>query len=332
MAAPRKPATFTGSSPLAPLMAQFVQEKRACGYRYNVGAWSLRRLDAHLCRQGLQQVELPRSMTSSWLTKQPHETGKTQRARINLVRQFALFMRRLGLPADVPDQGSGAKESKSFLARVLTHEEVRRLLDTVDRIEPMASTHLRHIVLPELLRVLYGCGLRLEEALSLRIRDVDLIQGVLHINDTKFRKDRLVPPARPLVVRLQKYAAALGPRSDDDYFFPSPRGGQLHGSGVYRNYRDLLHRCHIGHGGRGEGPRLHDLRHNSGSRIIPGAASRSAAPSSVVIGGTPSDPRHYQRPLRKSSRRSLGRKRGTDVFLAVVAARARSFSCMSACR
>ena len=67
--------------------------------------------------------------------------------------------------------------------------------------------------------------------------------------------DGLVPPARPLVVRLQKYAAALGPRADDDYFFPSPRGGQLHGSGVYRNYRDLLHRCHIGHGGRGEGPR-----------------------------------------------------------------------------
>jgi integrase/recombinase XerD len=114
--------------------------------------------------------------------------------------------------------------------------------------------------LPELLRVLYGCGLRLEEALSLRIRDVDLIQGVLHINDTKFRKDRLVPPARPLVVRLQKYAASLGSRPEDDHFFPSPRGGPLHGSGMYRNYRDLLQRCHIGHGGRGEGPRLHDLR------------------------------------------------------------------------
>jgi integrase/recombinase XerD len=170
-------------------------------------------------------------------------------------------MRRLGLPADVPDHAVGAKESKTFLARVLTHEEVRRLLEAADRIEPMASTHLRHIVLPELLRVLYGCGLRLEEALSLRMRDVDLVQGVLRINDTKFRKDRLVPPARPLVVRLQKYAAALGPRADDDYFFPSPRGGQLHGSGVYRNFRDLLHRCGIGHGGRGEGPRLHDLRH-----------------------------------------------------------------------
>jgi len=242
-------------------MAQFVQEKRACGYRYDEYASSLRRFDAYLCRQGLQQVALPRAVISSWLAKQPHESGKTQRVRINMVRQFALFMRRLGLPADVLDPGAGAKQSKSFLARVLTHDEVRRLLEAADQIEPRASTHLRHLVLPELLRVLYGCGLRLEEALSLRIRDVDLIQGVLHINDTKFRKDRMVPPARPLVVRLQKYAATLGPRPADAHFFPSPRGGPLHGSAVYRNYRHLLQRCHIRHGGRGKGPRLHDLRH-----------------------------------------------------------------------
>ena len=261
MAMPRKPVTFTGNSPLAPLMAQFVQEKRACGYRYNECALCLRRFDAYLCRQGLQQVELLRAVISPWLAKQPHEAGKTQRVRINMVRQFALYMHRLGLPADVPDQGTGDKQSKSFLARVLTHDEVRRLLDAADRIEPRASTHLRHLVFPELLRVLYGCGLRLEEALSLRMRDVDLIQGVLHINDTKFRKDRLVPPARPLVVRLQKYVVALGSRPEDDYFWPSPRGGRLVGGAEYCNYRELLHRCHIGHGGRGQGPRLHDMRH-----------------------------------------------------------------------
>ena len=56
MAMPRKPVTFTGNSPLAPLMEKFIQEKRACGYRYNECALSLRRFDAYLCRQGLQQV------------------------------------------------------------------------------------------------------------------------------------------------------------------------------------------------------------------------------------------------------------------------------------
>jgi hypothetical protein len=118
---------------------------------------------------------------------------------------------------------------------------------------------------------------------------------------------RLVPPARPLVVRLQKYTAALGPRSDDDYFFPSPRGGQLHGSGVYRNYRDLLHRFHIDHGGRGEGPRLHDLRHNSESRIIPSAASNKTALSMFSPGRRQTHARNYQSRLRKSMIRSLGR-------------------------
>lgn len=261
MAMPRKPVTFTGNSPLAPLMEKFIQEKRACGYRYNECALSLRRFDAYLCRQGLQQVELPTTVIAPWLAKQPHEAVKTQRVRINMVRQFALYMQRFGLPADVPSPGIGFKQSKSFLAHVLTHDEVRRLLDAADRIEPKASTHLRHLVFPELIRVLYGCGLRLDEALSLRVRDVDLVQGLLRINDTKFRKDRLVPPARPLVIRLQRYATLLGSRPEDDYFFPSPRGGRLAGSAVYSNYRDLLQRCHIGHGGRGEGPRLHDLRH-----------------------------------------------------------------------
>ncbi len=258
---PHKLLTLSGRSPVAPLMAQFVQEKRACGYRYNAHVNALQRFDAFLCREGLQQIELPRALVSSWLARQPHETSNTQVHRIGIVRQFALFMQRMGHSAHVPDLGCRANQSRGFVARVLSHDEVRRLLDAADQLKAHASTHLRHLVLPELLRVLYGCGLRLDEALSLRVQDVDLAQGVLHINDAKFHKDRLVPPALPLVVRLRAYSAALGPRSPDAAFFSSSRGPRLAGSGVYRNYRALLHQCHIGHGGRGQGPRIHDLRH-----------------------------------------------------------------------
>ncbi len=256
-----KVPTIGGRSPLAPLMEDFIQEMYTCGYRATYHAAILRRFDAFLHQQGLQRRELPKSLSWQWLAKQPHESASTQLHRISVVRQFAMFLCRIGHPADVPERSMGAKATTEFTPRILTHDEVRRLLDAADSLEPVANTPIRHLVMPELFRLLYGCGLRVNEALALRVKDVDLIQGVLRINDGKFRKDRLVPPALPLVQRLQKYAGKIGHQRDDAYFFPSPRGGRCSLGPIYWMFRVLLMRCRIPHGGRGQGPRVHDLRH-----------------------------------------------------------------------
>jgi integrase/recombinase XerD len=120
---------------------------------------------------------------------------------------------------------------------------------------------LRHLIMPEVLRLLYGCGCRVSEVLHLRVTDVDLDRGILTVRDAKFGKDRLVPPAVPLVQRLQRYAARMGPRPPDAFFFPSPTGGPWNLGSVYWLYRELLLQCGIPHAGRGKGPRVHDLRH-----------------------------------------------------------------------
>jgi integrase len=60
--------------------------------------------------------------------------------------------------------------------------------------------------MPEVFRLLYGCGFRISEVLKLRVRDVDLNQGIITVRQGKLRKDRLVPPALSLVDRLRKYA------------------------------------------------------------------------------------------------------------------------------
>lgn len=46
-----------------------------------------------------------------------------------------------------------------------------------------------------MLRLIYGCGLRISEAIKLRVGDVDLQTGVLLIRAAKFNKDRYVPMA-----------------------------------------------------------------------------------------------------------------------------------------
>jgi integrase/recombinase XerD len=63
------------------------------------------------------------------------------------------------------------------------------------------------------------------------------------------------------VNRLKTYAAGFGNRSDDAIFFPSPDEGPYKLRTLYGLFRKLLLQCGIAHGGRGKGPRVHDLRH-----------------------------------------------------------------------
>ena len=204
---------------------------------------------------------LPWSVTGEWLAKRPHESANTHRDRISVVRQFTLFLCRQGYRADVPNKLLGAKKEAEFSPRILTRAEVGKLLQAVDQLTPTARFPLRHIIMPEVFRLLCGCGFRLGEVLHLRVADVDLQQGILTVRDGKFGKDRLVPPALALVLRLRKYAEHFGARPPEAFFFPSPHGGPLNLRTVYFLFRTLLLQCGIPHAGRGKGPRVHDLRH-----------------------------------------------------------------------
>jgi len=254
-------STVPSQSILAPLLEKFIQEKRACGYRYDEEVRILGHLDLFLSGKELRSTELPRSTTKQFLSKKTHESSGTHRHRITVVRQFAKFLLRLGYPAYVPDSTLVQRDRAGFTPRILTHEEIRTLLQAVDQIVPTARSPLRHLIMPEIFRLLYGCGFRLGEVLNLQVRDVDLNQGVLTVRQGKFRKDRLVPPTLSLVTRLQKYAASLGDRLPDAVFFPAPSGGPYKIWSIYTVFRKLLLECGIAHAGRGKGPRIHDARH-----------------------------------------------------------------------
>ena len=248
-------------STLAPLMEQFVGEKRACGYKYLEGSRMLRNLDRFLCSEGLTSAELPRSIVRKWLAKRTHESTTTQLHRFSNVRQFAMFAVRLGCPAYIPDSALIRRDRSNFVPRILTPEEIQKLVHAVDQLVPTARSPLRHLIMPEVFRLLYGCGFRVGEVLRLCVRDVDLNQGVLTVREGKFRKDRLVPPVPSLVDRLRRYAANFGNRPANAIFFPAPHGGAFGLRAVYGLFRTLLLQCGIPHAGRGKGPRVHDLRH-----------------------------------------------------------------------
>ncbi|MGD0898047.1 MAG: tyrosine-type recombinase/integrase [Thermoguttaceae bacterium] len=180
-------------SSLATHIAAFLDEKLACGYRYVAETATLRRFDRFLCQSGYSGEALSRELIERWTAKQPHERPRTHKARLLVIRQLGLYLHRHGIEAYAPDSKLMPMARLEFVPYIFTQEQVRQLLANVDHLPFDPRTPERHVVMPELFRVLYGCGLRAGEVLRLRIADVDLDQGVPTIHQSKFRKDRLVP-------------------------------------------------------------------------------------------------------------------------------------------
>ncbi|MFQ5732130.1 MAG: tyrosine-type recombinase/integrase [Planctomycetaceae bacterium] len=178
-----------------------------------------------------------------------------------ITRQFARYLCSHDVSAYVPESNLTPTVRLDYTPYIFTREQVRRFLEAADQLPFDPRAPERHLVMPEVFRLLYACGLRAGEVLRLRAADVDLDEGVLTIRESKFRKDRLVPLASSMTERLRRYATKMKLSKPDEVFFPNPRNGIYEIQVVYRLFRRFLWEIGIPHGGRGQGPRLHDLRH-----------------------------------------------------------------------
>ncbi len=102
---------------------------------------------------------------------------------------------------------------QSRLPVILTLEEVGKILREV------REAHHRCC-----LGVIYSCGLRLGEGLSLKIEDIDAGRMVLHIRAGKGQKDRYVPlPERALLALRRQWRRHRNPT----WLFPAPGHGGI---------------------------------------------------------------------------------------------------------
>lgn len=119
------------------------------------------------------------------------------------------------------------------------------------------------IILPALLRLLYGTGLRISEALSLKNKDVNRDDNYLIVRDSKNGKERIIPVSSSLSDVLKEYVKYrnLMPLaiSGNDCFFITLSGSGCNRDHVRKWFRKILSTAGISRDDHG--PRLHDLRH-----------------------------------------------------------------------
>ncbi|MBT2738089.1 tyrosine-type recombinase/integrase [Bacillus sp. ISL-7] len=248
------------TSCLSDLLNGFVKEQRAVGYKYIKGASLLKQLDNFLEQGHVTEKRLTKEMVLTWTKKRPNETESTRNGRISIARGFAKYMVRLGYEAFIYPAAAVSITRYSYIPYIFSEEEMRKIFIACDNFPVSGVSPNRNIVLQLLIRMLYGCGLRISEALRLKIDDVDLESRTLFIREAKLGKERLVPMSETLAKQCRQYQNAVHKyETSNVHFFPSPFGGHYNESTIYKLFRELLWKAGIPHNGKG--PRLHDLRH-----------------------------------------------------------------------
>ena len=254
---------MTAGITLTDAITALVAEKRAVGYKYHAEQQVLARFEAFSRGQFPGLDTLTEASVQAWIVAARRRDVKpaTLQGLAAPVRELARWLGRRGVAAYLLPTAALPRPAR-YVPHIYTDRELAALFTQTDRCHYCCQVPLRHLVMPVLFRTIYACGLRCSEARRLRVDDVDIDAGVLQIRDAKGGKDRQVPVSEALRARLAGYhAQAAGQPGRLEWFFPGRPGQQLTLGNVGHNFRRFLWQARISHGGRGHGPRVHDLRH-----------------------------------------------------------------------
>ena len=162
-------------------------------------------------------------------------TARSQARVISSLRSFYDWLVQEGMITDNPCDNVDAPKIGRNIPDVLSEEEVSRLMDVVD-----TSTWfgLRDRAI---LEVMYGCGLRVSEAVNLKISGLFLDEGFIRIIG-KGNKERLIPIGDMAIEALLIYLEARilpADRTSEDIVFLNRYGRPLSRISMFKTIRSL---------------------------------------------------------------------------------------------
>ena len=159
------------------------------------------------------------------------------------------------------------RKGRTFVPYVFSRDEVYALIEAAEHYQPKCRNKPTVNILNCMrciMVLLYCTGMRVSEASFLSVSDVDMEQGIIHINRAKNDNRRIVTMSHSLRAACCRYMdESKRHKLSGIYFFDSgspTNDGRVTRSCIYSYYRRFLSLAGISHNGTGFGPRLHDLR------------------------------------------------------------------------
>ena len=161
---------FTGK--YAQLCQDFIMYKRSLGYQYDIRqCYSVKYLCDYLAEYGGDVTGLSRDIVEGFLKRRKTESSSTQVKRSYIIRQFGMYLSSLGYQSYLPSYDC-IKWDKSFVPYIYSKDEIAAIIKASESLLKVHQAPNSYLVYPMLIRILFGCGLRVSEALCLKENDI----------------------------------------------------------------------------------------------------------------------------------------------------------------
>jgi len=252
------------------LAEAYIDYEHALGLRFRSDAKELRSYCRAMRDIATEEVK-PEAVLAFIAGRGPVTARWVQKYRI--LGRFYKYAIGRGFVSTSPLPNQIPKLPPPLTPYIYSVDELQRLLMATNSLQTPQSP-LQPATMHTLLLLLYGTGMRIGEALSLTIQDVDLQSRVLTVRDAKFFKTRLVPVGPRLEIVLEDYVLHRRrlplPAGEASTFFATHTGHRLQYTWIGQQFRRVRKAANISRESSARyQPRIHDIRHTAAvHRII----------------------------------------------------------------
>jgi integrase len=244
---------------------QYLAHRRSLGSLLRTSGYALQAF-ARFADEYAAGQPLTCLLAMRWIDSHARDMRVTRNNRVSALRGFARFCQTIDARTEVPPLALLSPKPKRRAPHIFSDSQVRCLMKRTRHLRS-SSAQLRRVTMETVIGLLACTGLRIGEALRLRLQDFDARAGTILVSRTKYSPERELPLHPSTVRALQRYQRArLQQHPAGEHFFVGPRGQPLRVFTARHSF-DCVARGLKVNGARAR-PRLHDLRHSFATKLV----------------------------------------------------------------
>ena len=196
-------------------------------------------------------------------------SARSQARILSGIKKFYSYLIQENIVVENPTTLISSPSIGRHLPDVLSYQEISSMIDNIDLSQQFGHRN------KAIIEVMYGCGLRVSEVITLKISNIYVEDEFLRIIG-KGNKERLVPISKSIIKTLKLYLEGeriqqeINPKHTDTVFI-NKRGTGLSRQMIFLMIKDLAEKSGIK---KNIGP--HTIRHSFATHLLEGGADLRA--------------------------------------------------------